>query len=120
MGTYNNFKPEIGNIIIKIGDKFDLSLLVYSKDDNGVLTPYSLNGKTVRCEVRSEKDGDVDLSMVSPTDITIGGDDDNQITFDKTITELTEGKYYYDIQVDEDDYTFREGKIFAKVQITDD
>ena len=120
MSTYNNIKAELGDIIILIGDKFDLGFGVDQKDDVGVLTPYDLSTKTVRCEVRATKGGDVALSMVSPTDITISGDDNDIITFDKVITELSEGTYFYDIQVDEDNYTVRSGKFKAKAEITDD
>jgi hypothetical protein len=120
MGNTNTIKAELGDYTILIGDKFDDSRAVYQKDDNGVLTPYSLAGKTIRTEVRATKDGDVVLSMVSPTDITISGDDDEIYTYDKVITELSEGKYYYDTQIDEDDYTIRSGKMIAKAQITDD
>ncbi len=120
MKTYNNIKSELGNIIIRIGDLFDLAFYVYTKDDVGALTAYDLSAKTVRCEVRETKTGSVDLLMVSPTNSTISGDDNNLLTFNKTITELSEGSYFYDIQIDEDNYTIRSGKIHAKIQITDD
>ena len=120
MNAYNNIKEELGDIIIKIGDKFDLVMDVYSKDDNGVLTAYDLSLRTVRMEVRKTKTGTVLLAMVSPTNITISGTDNNRITFNKTITELSEGTNYYDIQVDEDDYTIRSGRMIAVRQITDD
>jgi len=120
MGTYRNIKTEIGDIAILIGDNFDLALDVFQKDDQGDETAYDLDTKTVRMEIRATKTGDVILSMVSPTDITISGDDNNRITFAKEITELSEGSYYYDIQIDEDKYTIRTGKVHAKAQITDD
>ena len=120
MNAYNNIKAEIGDIIIMIGENFDLVLDIYSKDDNGVLTAYDLGSKTVRMEVRATKTGAVLLTMVSPTNITISGDDNERITFSKTITELGEGTNYYDLQVDEDDYTIRAGRMIAKAQITDD
>lgn len=119
MSTYNNIKAELGDIIVMVGEKFDLSLEIYQKDDNGVETAYSVSGKTVTMEIRATKATAVVLTMLSPTDITISGTDNNVITFNKVLDTLSEGKYWYDIQVDEDDYTIRSGRLLVKAQITD-
>jgi len=119
MKTYNNVRAETGNIIVKQGDKFDLAMDIYQVSDSGVETAKNLTDKTVRMEVRATKTGAVVLTLASPTTITISGDDSNRITFNTIIT-LDEGEYYYDIQIDEDSYTIRQGMLIVKVQITDD
>ena len=80
MATLDNINGQEYDIEYYNKNTFDLIIEAYDDDDE----PISLSGKSLKMQIKKNKsDSAAVVEMVSGTDITIGGDDNNRLTFDK-------------------------------------
>lgn len=106
MATITNIKAQNNDIYHYKGDVFDEVWTVTLSTG----TAYDLDGKTVVLSIKKDKTDTSDTEALSTTagTITISGDDNNVITFNKVVS-LDERSYYYDVVNTTDNYTLSYG-----------
>ena len=113
--TMSNFKPAVLDIEIWKGDSW---IQTYALTTNSV--PISLIGATVNIQVRKGCGGTLALSLTNGDGVTIGGDDDNEITVNK-LADIDKGNYKWDMQVtmqNGDVRTYLEGDFIVYDDVT--
>lgn len=100
--TYNNIKGQEINLVHYKGDLFD-EVWSIAKSDG---TPYDLSGKTLVLSIKKRKTDATAEQTITTTagEITISGDDNEVITFNKVVA-MDPRTYFYDLEIVEDFYT---------------
>lgn len=86
----------------KRGDRFQITLTLKEKDDEGTETPVDLTGKRIRMMIRADKDDRVTAALADLGNdggrTGIVGNSSGQIIIDKVL-DIVNGNHDYDIEI---------------------